>query len=78
MATVQKKSNRKASVMDDFIKLVESEMVAQEISLSELARMAAVGRPYLHRVLSKEQVPSVEWVEKVAGVLGINLVFEVS
>lgn len=64
--------------MDEFIEIVEREMVSQKITLSELARLAGVGRPYLHRVLCREQIPSVAWAEKVASVLGIDLVFRIS
>ncbi len=62
--------------MDEFIDVVLAEMERQGITYTELARSAGVGRPYLYRVLSKDQTPSFEWAEKVATVLRIQISFE--
>jgi DNA-binding phage protein len=62
--------------VDEFIEHVEAEMERQGISLSELARRAECGRPYLHRVLARTQSPSLEWAEKVAAALGMQFTLE--
>ena len=58
--------------MDEFIDQVVIEAERQGISLSELARRAGCGRPYLHRVLHGEQSPTLQWAERVAAVLGMK------
>jgi DNA-binding phage protein len=63
-------------VMQDFIEIVVTEMESQQLSMSELARRAEVARPYLHRVLSREQMPSMEWVQKVLAALHLRVTFE--
>lgn len=64
--------------MDEFIRIARAEIERQGLNLSEVARNAECGRPYLHRVLSGEQSPSLEWVEKISKVLGISVRFEKS
>lgn len=64
------------SIVDEFIDQVRAEMARQGISMSELARRAECGRPYLHRVLSREQCPTLDWAEKVAQVLGLTFTLE--
>lgn len=63
-------------IMQDFIQIVKQEIDRTGMPLAEVARQAECGRPYLHRVLAGEQVPSLDWVERVARVLGIRLKFE--
>ncbi len=62
--------------MEEFIQRIETEMVQQDITMSELARAAGCGRPYLYRVLNREQSPSLEWAANVARTLGIAISFE--
>ncbi len=62
-------------MVDEFIEILEQEMEAQGMSIRELARLAKVGRPYLHRVLAGQQVPSVGWALRVADVLGVEIIF---
>ena len=72
-----KKINSEGSCfVDDFIGIVKTEIDRTHMSMSELARVAECGRPYLHRVLSGEQSPSLEWVEKISRALGIRVRFE--
>lgn len=61
------------TLVDQFITELRKAMDASGISASELARRAGVGRPYLHRVLSGDQNPSLDWVERVAKVLGMTV-----
>lgn len=63
-------------VVEEFLKIVENEMERQGITMSELARRAHCGRPYLYRVLGGEQIPTMEWAEKVAAVLQIQISFD--
>ena len=64
------------SIVDEFIEQVQAEIQRQGITLSELARRAECGRPYLYRVLTREQSPSLEWAEKVAAALGLSFTLE--
>jgi DNA-binding phage protein len=63
-------------VVSQFIQTVESERIAKKMSVAELARRTEVARPYLHRVLSGQQKPSLEWAGDVAVGLGINVDFQ--
>lgn len=71
--TIARKSR---SVVDEFVEQVIREMELQGVTHSELARQAECGRPYLYRVLAREQAPSLEWAEKVAAVLGLRFHLE--
>lgn len=62
--------------MHDFVEIVNAELERQEMSISELARRADISRPYVHRILSREQMPSLELAEKVLAALGFRVVFE--
>jgi DNA-binding phage protein len=70
MATV---TSPQSTAVNEFVRLVEKRIKETGISITELARQAGVGRPYLHRVLSGEQDPSLEWAEKVARPLGLKI-----
>lgn len=61
------------SAVDEFVKSVEKRRKELGLSISELARKAKVGRPYLHRVLSGEQDPSLRWAEKIGRPLGLKV-----
>lgn len=61
------------NVVEDFVNKLRSQMEKKGMSIAELARVAGIGRPYLHRVLSGEQQPSFEWAEKVGGIVGIKI-----
>lgn len=77
MSTLSSRNGRRSrTVVDEFIDVVVAEMERQGITYSELARSAGVGRPYLYRVLAKEQTPSFEWAEKVATILRIQISFK--
>lgn len=59
------------SIVEEFIETVVAEMQRQGLTMTELAKRAECGRPYLYRVLNREQSPSLEWAEKVAEALGL-------
>ena len=59
--------------MDHLIDQLRAEIERQHIALATLAADAEVGRPYLYRVLSGEQTPSLEWLAKVFSVLGLEI-----
>lgn len=63
----------KKSFMEAAIELIQKEMDKQGVSPSELARRAGIGRAYLYNVLSGEHTPTLEWLEKVLGVLNISM-----
>lgn len=71
-----KKAKQKASVVEEFIEIVKEQLEIQQITRSELARDAGVGRAYLYRVLDGIQTPSFDWAEKVANTLGISIEFK--
>lgn len=59
--------------MAEFRDLLTKRMEERQISISQLSRDAQVGRQYLHRVLSGEQIPTVDWMEKVGKQVGIRV-----
>lgn len=71
MATVSQP--KKGSALADFVELLRQKIDQEEITISELAKKAGVGRPYLHRVLSGDHVPTIDWMEKVGKHLGISI-----
>lgn len=66
-------NNNERNVVEDFVEKLKSQMEKKGFSISELARVAGIGRPYLHRVLSGEQQPSFEWAERVGSIVGIKI-----
>lgn len=75
---VTRQASLRVSVVDEFIDQVQREIELQGVSLSELARRAGCGRPYLYRVLTRQQSPSLEWAEKVADALGLEFTLQKS
>jgi DNA-binding phage protein len=71
MATVNQP--RGASALSDFVAKVREKLTEKEMSIYQLAAEAEVGRPYLHRVLAGEQVPTIDWMERVGKILGIKI-----
>jgi DNA-binding phage protein len=69
----QKKAIRTNRSMSDFVASVRQKLDEKSMSIHQLAVKAGVSRPYVHRVLSGEQSPTIEWMEKVARVLGISI-----
>lgn len=64
---------RTEPAVDEFVKALKRRMKETGITPSELARQAECGRPYLYRVLSGEQTPSLEWAAKVGGKVGLKI-----
>ncbi len=59
--------------MNDFVEKVRSRMEKMGWSISTLAKEAEVGRPYLSKVLSGKQKPSLESAEKIGKPLGLKV-----
>ena len=55
------------------VKRIRHEMTRQGLTISELAERAQVGRPYLSNVLAGYHSPSVDWLARVLGVLGVEI-----
>jgi transcriptional regulator with XRE-family HTH domain len=70
MATKQR---YRYSAVTDFIEQVNSKLDESGMSISELARLSGVARPYIHRILSGEQVPSLTIAEAIAGALDLRI-----
>lgn len=68
-----KQAKKQRTAVEEFIEQVRTRLLEKGMSISELAREAGVGRPYLHRILSGEQVPSLTNAEAVAKVLGLKI-----
>jgi len=60
--------------MDRFIQTVRQALSDQGMSISELARRAQTSRPYVHRVLRGDHVPTLAWCYRVADALDLDLV----
>lgn len=70
---VSKSQSSDLTLMAEFRDLLTKRMEERGISISELSRTVPVGRQYLHRVLSGEQIPTVDWMEKVGKTVGIRV-----
>ena len=64
--------------MQEFVAAMERAMQSKGMTPTQLSRRAQVGRPYLYRVLSGEQSPSLAWMEKVSVPLGLSVKMTVS
>lgn len=71
MASVSQPQKTKA--VSTFVAEIRKRLTARDMTISELAVLAEVGRPYIHRVLAGEQTPTIEWMEKVGKILGISV-----
>lgn len=60
-------------VVDEFVKALKRRMDETGTSPTDLAKKAEVGRPYLYRVLSGEQSPSLDWAAKVGRAIGLKI-----
>lgn len=65
-------------ITGQLVTALETAMHQQGVSRSELAKMAGVGRPYLHRVLAGEQTPTLDWIERVADALQLQIDITIS
>lgn len=63
----------KMGPMDTAVEVIRNQMSIQGLTPTTLAKKAGVGYPYLYRVLKHEQTPTIEWLEKVLGSLGISM-----
>ncbi len=61
------------TAVNDFVEKVLARMAKKEWSISTLAKEAKVGRPYLSKVLSGKQKPSLESAEKIGKPLGLKV-----
>lgn len=61
------------SAVDEFISKVRAKLASNKWTITRLAAEAGVGRPYLHRVLSGEQEPTLRHAEKIGKPLGLSL-----
>lgn len=70
---VRKIHDSDLTLMAEFRELLKKRMQERELSISQLCRDAKVGRQYMHRVLTGEQIPTVDWMEKVGKKVGIRV-----
>jgi transcriptional regulator with XRE-family HTH domain len=68
-----KQLRKQPTAVEEFIEQVNARLDQTGMSISELARTAQVGRPYLHRILSGEQVPSLTIAEAIANAIGLKI-----
>ncbi len=61
------------TAVNDFVQNVRRRMSELGWSISTLATEAEVGRPYLSKVLSGKQKPSMESAEKIGKPLGLKV-----
>lgn len=66
------------SLAEQIVAAIERAMQRQGVSPSDLARRAQVGRPYLYRVLAREQTPGLDWIERVAAALELTVTVKVT
>ena len=65
-------------LVEKFVDAIEAAMECQGVTPTQLSRDADVGRQYLYRVLAREQEPSLDWIERVAVVLGLKINLTIS
>ncbi len=70
MASVPKSTG---TAVNDFVEKVHTRLHELGWSISTLAEKAKVGRPYLSKVLSGKQKPSLESAEKIGKPLGLTV-----
>lgn len=61
------------TAVNDFVEKVHARLEELGWSISTLAEKASVGRPYLSKVLSGKQKPSMESAEKIGKPLGLTV-----
>lgn len=71
MATGQSSSGMTA--VEEFITKVRNAIVHKGWTIKQLAQEAGVGRPYLHRILSGEQEPSMKKAAQIGKPLGLTV-----
>jgi DNA-binding phage protein len=71
MATSQQLDHGTAVV--EFVAKVRQALKRKGWTITQLAKEAGVGRPYLHRVLSGEQEPSIKKASQIATPLGLTI-----
>lgn len=62
--------------MDEFVAQVRTRIDQTGMTMTELARRAGVARPYLHRVLTGEHVPTIRVAQQIAGALDLQMTFK--
>jgi len=60
--------------MDRFIAEIKRAMVAEGVTITELARRAQTHRTYLHRVFAGSCSPSLAWCHRVADAVGVEVI----
>lgn len=60
-------------VVEEFVSALKRRMDETGVNPTDLAKKAKVGRPYLYRVLSGEQSPSLDWAAKVGRAMGLKI-----
>ena len=70
------KRPKSETAVEEFIRQVRQKLEERELSISELARLTGFTRPYLSRMLSGHQVPSMDVADKIATELGLKVTTE--
>lgn len=68
-----RRATKEESIVDEFVASVKREMERKQVGPTELARVAGIGRQYLHRILSGECVPTIVKADKIANALGMRI-----
>lgn len=76
MSTATRTRNTRSAV-EEFREQVRKQMEERELSISQLARDLGMSRPFLSRVISGQQMPSIDVADKIARKLGLRLTTEV-
>lgn len=63
---------RKPTIREVLAANIRREALARGVGLNALADLAGVSRSGLYSVLAEETAATVDWVEKVAGALGVG------
>lgn len=66
-------SNNGHPAVDEFIEKVRQRLKSLKMTVTQLSEEAEVGRPYLHRVLSGKQEPTMRNAEKIGKPLGLKV-----
>lgn len=74
MSATQTVLRGEGDIVDNFITQVRHELDRQRIPIKQMCTDLEIGRPYTHRVLAGEHRPSLDWANRVADYLGLEIV----
>lgn len=73
MVTKTSTKRKGKRTVDDFVSRVKERLESTGMSISELAVASKISRPYVSRVLSRHQTPSLDIADRIAACVGLKI-----